>query len=281
MEDRLSKALKIILILSLLPAAGILLYAVYAIFFEVPVLFGYSSGPGAFKDVIIVYTAALCIVPVLPVCLVYQLVYLLRKKSPHFNGMSGKKFFAIFGTASAVVIAAALFPMLRYNVSSLFEKRAAASMYRRCDEKIDYNTYTEYMGGVFGITGQHYACIMVDNSRHIVGFIPGDLPVNDYYEIKLKDSTRNAGEFDRICSGYFIQNIFPLEHGRLITFYSEKERSNLTSAIILEYDDGSVYFGLPAKDKEKEWWLGISSTKYFYDNQVRYADINTVPQDSV
>ena len=260
MGDRLSKILKIIFIISFLPAAGILLYAVYAIFFEVPILFGYGSGLRAFKDVIIVYTAALCIVPVLPVCLVYQLVYLLKKKSPHFEGMSGKKFFAIFGTASAVVIAAALFPMIRYDVSSLFEKRAAASMYRRCDEKIDYNTHTEYMGGVFGIKEQHYACIMVDNGRHIVGFIPGDLPGNDYYEIKLKNRTKNTAEFDRIGSEYYVQSIFPLEHGRLITFYSEKKVSHLTAAVIIEYDDGSAYYSLLPKDRETDYgsFLGIS-----------------------
>ncbi|MDE6519135.1 MAG: hypothetical protein K2K91_01560 [Ruminococcus sp.] len=66
---------KIILILSFIPYAFVLLYGVYSAFFGFE-FFATSYGFQGFSDSIIIMTILLCYFPVIPICLIYQLVYL-------------------------------------------------------------------------------------------------------------------------------------------------------------------------------------------------------------
>lgn len=69
------KITKIILILSFMPYAFILLYGVYCAFFGFD-FFSTSYGFDALTNSIFIMTLLLCYYPVIPICLIYQLVYL-------------------------------------------------------------------------------------------------------------------------------------------------------------------------------------------------------------
>lgn len=73
-----NKVLKIILIASFLPYVWILICGIYSIFSGFTFLFTTSYGFTAFVDCICVMALVLCVYPVLPICLIYQLFYLIR-----------------------------------------------------------------------------------------------------------------------------------------------------------------------------------------------------------
>ncbi len=276
MEIKAAKAAKIIFIISFLPAAAILLYAFYGLFFDVEVLFGYESGTTAFRDVILLFGLVFtCYIPVLPICLVYQIIYILRlrlcNKKPQMAGVG--KMFAVTGIAAAVIIGIAAFPTIRYYVQDYAENSAAQKMYYKyCDERIDYNTNVQQCGGVMGIKGQEHNCIMVDHDRHRIGFIACDRP--EYHEIMLTDAAENTAEAERIKSEYYVQSVFPLEKGRLITFCTGPENSHRTIAMLLEYNDGTVYYASALTDKDTgyEIYLGLDRSQYYSENQLKYDE---------
>ncbi|MDE5570385.1 MAG: hypothetical protein K2J47_06245 [Ruminococcus sp.] len=67
---------KIILILSFAPYVFCLGYGIYSAIFGFGFLFSTSYGFDAFQSSIIIMTILLCCYPVIPICLIYQLVYL-------------------------------------------------------------------------------------------------------------------------------------------------------------------------------------------------------------
>ena len=71
-----NKIPKIILILSFAPYVFVLLYGVCSAFFGFGFIFVTSYGFNAFTNGIIFMTLLLCYYPVIPICLIYQLVYL-------------------------------------------------------------------------------------------------------------------------------------------------------------------------------------------------------------
>ena len=72
------KVLKIILIISSLPFIGLLLIGIYSMFFGFTFFFSTSYGIEAFLGSIFIIGWLLCIIPVLPICLIYQIFYLIR-----------------------------------------------------------------------------------------------------------------------------------------------------------------------------------------------------------
>ena len=274
MESKAAKAAKVIFIISFIPGAAILPYAIYGIFFDVPILFGYESGLRAFCEVIVLYWFALCYIPVLPICLIYQIAYILRKKLPRFEKISRKKYLIGIAAVILVVIGIAAFPHLKYEVKDFSEKKAAQKMYYNdCDERIDFERNSQFIGGVMGIEEQQYQCIMVDHDRHMVGIIYGS-PV-EYAEINLKNSSENDRKIERIKSEYYVQTVIPLKNGRLISFYNNEINWHRTIAMLLEYDDGSVYYASELRDKDTgyDMFLGLGFSEYLLTGQKKYSDI--------
>lgn len=66
---------KIILILSFAPYVFCLLYGIYSAIFGLRFLFSTSYGFDAFMSSIVLTGFFLCYYPVIPICLIYQLVY--------------------------------------------------------------------------------------------------------------------------------------------------------------------------------------------------------------
>ena len=70
------KIFKIILILSFAPYAFCLLYGMYSAFNGFTFFFSTSYGFEAFRDSTLLTLLMLCYFPIIPPCLIYQLVYL-------------------------------------------------------------------------------------------------------------------------------------------------------------------------------------------------------------
>ena len=94
--------LKIILMLSFAPYVFCLGYGIYSAIFGFGFLFSTSYGFDAFSDGIIIMTILLCCYPIIPPCLIYQLVYLsvfIMKK----HNVSKQKIWLISGIIAGVL----------------------------------------------------------------------------------------------------------------------------------------------------------------------------------
>ncbi|MDE6519134.1 MAG: hypothetical protein K2K91_01555 [Ruminococcus sp.] len=97
-----NKIPKIILILSFAPYVFVLLYGVCSAFFGFGFIFVTSYGFNAFTNGIIFMTLLLCYYPVIPICLIYQLVYLavfVMKK----RNVSKQKIWLISGIIAVIL----------------------------------------------------------------------------------------------------------------------------------------------------------------------------------
>ncbi len=72
------KVLKIIFIISFIPYIGLLIYGIYSMIFGFTFIFSTSYGIEAFLDSIFILGLLLCVYPILPICLIYQIFYLIR-----------------------------------------------------------------------------------------------------------------------------------------------------------------------------------------------------------
>ncbi len=103
------KAPKVLFYLSFLPWASVLLYGVYGAIFGLS-FFTMNYGWDGFLVGVMSVGLSLCIVPVLPICLVYEIAYVLRKV-PAVKKMPIKAYITI---AAAVGVALALLVVLMF-----------------------------------------------------------------------------------------------------------------------------------------------------------------------
>lgn len=71
------KVLKIVLWISFLPYVWLLVYGIYSFFNGFTFIFSTSYGFTALYESIVIMGIILCMYPVLPICLIYQLFYLI------------------------------------------------------------------------------------------------------------------------------------------------------------------------------------------------------------
>lgn len=94
---------KIILMLSFAPYVFCLLYSIYSAIFGFSFFWNTSYGFNAFFNSMVIMAFGLCIYPIIPVCLIYQLVYLavfIMKK----RNVSKQKIWLISGIITVVLV---------------------------------------------------------------------------------------------------------------------------------------------------------------------------------
>ena len=93
-----NKVLKVLFIISFLPALLILILGIYSIFHGSYTFFGNRLyGLDGFLDVIlwVGFVLCTCVIPVLPICLFFQICYILKKTVKKFKDISSKKYVTI------------------------------------------------------------------------------------------------------------------------------------------------------------------------------------------
>ncbi|MBR1382450.1 MAG: hypothetical protein IJ555_01365 [Ruminococcus sp.] len=259
------KISKILFYLSFAPAVLLLISAVMSMFTGATFMFSTDYGVDAFLSTIILGGMALCYIPVLPACAIYQIVYFLlfimpkglpgseaadntEAQESEPRGITAPRF--NISTKTKTIIAVSLFAamalgilgwLFKPKIEGAIEKHKAQRMYENAEVRLDYNKSHEYMGGILGIEEQKYACVLIDYDTMRTGFITGDVPgYQGYIEFDLTETDKESA--DKLKDKYIVQTQTTLPDGGTFTaFRTQSGLRAYTKALLLEKSDGSIY----------------------------------------
>jgi len=269
-----SKAAKVIFLVSFIPWALVLLYGMYCAFFGVD-FFETCYGWDGFLVGIMIAGGLMCVAPILPVCLVYEICYILHNKVPMLRKVSTKKFFISALVLCVITAGGVLLYGFRYEVEAMVQKASAKQMLKKAEEKIVSNKSTVNVGGIFGIEECIYEMIFVDYDKHQVGVLQSGL--DEFRKFTLKETTEGSDVIRRMKRDYYIQVMVPLSApGKyLFSFYSEPESPQRTSCLLLEMENGEYYYVIDIKERgtEYESYLGLRNSMYYVGDGVHFTDL--------
>jgi len=270
-----SKAAKIIFLVSFLPWALIPVGGLVGAVWGVPWFFSSVNGWDGFLFGIMVAAVGMCIVPVLPICLLYEICYIAYRKIPCLKKISIKKFAIGVSILCAVVGAGFLLYSFRYEAEAMVQKASAKRMLKQAEEKIVSNPSTINVGGIFEIEECIYEMILVDYDKHQVGVLQSGL--DEFHKFTLKEATGNSEVIRNMKKEYYVQVAVPLSSpGKyLYSFYSAPRNSHRTSCLLLEMENGTCYYKTDIKQygTDFESYLGLSNSQYYVGDEVRFDDL--------
>lgn len=270
-----SKTAKVIFILSFLPWALVPLGGLIGAVWGVSWFFSTVDGWGGFLLGAMASAIGMCIVPVLPSCLIYEICYIAYNKIPCLKKIPAKKFAIGVIALCAVVGGGILLYSFRYEVESMAQKASAKQMLKQAEEKIVSNTSTINVGGIFGMEECIYEMILVDYDKHQVGVLQSGL--DEFRKFTLKETTGDSEVIRTMKQEYYVQVAVPLSSlgSCLYSFYSDPESSHRTSCLLLEMENGTCYYRTDIKDRgtDYESYLGLRNSEYYVGDGVRFADL--------
>lgn len=233
-----NKAAGVIFKLSFLPAILVVLASLIGMFTGVSFFKGNAYGIAGFLVSLISYGYALCIVPVLPACLIYQMAYGVAIVLKRRTKWSYKKITVLLAVIGIVLLGAVIVYSNRWEFSRYFEKKNAVRFYNSADEKIDYGLNKQNFDGILGVKQQQTSCILIDQENKEVGFMVNGT-VDEFYSYKFdKCGQDEQQELDEL----FIQAEFALKDGgKLISFYPRKSCEHRTCALLWITGSGEKY----------------------------------------
>lgn len=231
----------------------------------------------AFRSDFIISALLLCIVPVLPACLIIQIMCLLRINEK-IRRIPPKKY-VLISAAVIVAICGAIALVIFWEpitsgIESQGEKISAKRMLKNAEETFTYNESTYYSSGVFGIDGVVHDTMLIDYDKYEVGFLYDGL--GEFWKVRLEKTADYSYDLRKIREDYFVQADVPLNAPgkRLITFCESEGTTYRTVAMIMETEDG-FYFADDIRDKntgyKKANWFDRSD--YYVGEGVRYSDL--------
>ena len=259
------KTSKILFYISFLPAAFLLIMAVASIFTGATFIFSTSYGIDAFLTTLILGALALCYVPVLPACVIFQVVYISMYIVPQHRAakgaapaegapqtaspMSEKKRNIIIITVFAVLALGVLSWIAASPLKRRIEEHEAQSFYYTADTILDYNEKSQFLDGLMGIEEQTTSCIMIDYSDMRIGFIIAGSNT-EYYEFELERmSSPSDFAVKEIEENNYVQTVINIDNGDRLIAYSD-EKNYITKYMVLYRADGYVYATNLMKDKD-------------------------------
>lgn len=276
------KAPKIIFILSFIPYLLVLISGIAAAIFGAGFFFtNYYGWDGFVLGVIISAMGMTTVIPIIPVCLIYQIAYILRHKIKALGKISIKKYAAVFGVIIAVVAGAILLDTFSYDIRAAFKKSQAKEMLSRAEERIEYDTHDYVLDGVFGIEDVVHDTVLIDYDTFEVALLY-EAGYDDYWSVKLEKTSPDSDVIRHIGEDYYVQAEIPLSAPgkRLIGFAESGINRHRTAAFILEMADGSVYYADEIKDEDGYTpYSGLNSSDYrMKDEDTRLADLEPLGQ---
>ena len=261
------KLSKLLFILSFVPAGLLLMAAVMSIFTGSTWFFSKEYGFDAFISTLMLGGLAMCYIPILPACLIYQAVYLLLFRMPKglpndahaqenadettaqeaqsiplpTSRLSNKTKSIIAVSLFAVMVIAILVKLFMPKIKTSIEEHKAQRMYENAEVRLDYNKTYQYLSGILGIEEQTCPCVLIDYDKMRIGLLVSDDPgYNDYIEYDLTAADKEAA--DRLNDKYIVQTQTTLpDGGRFTAFRNDNDRVMYTKALMLEKSDGSIY----------------------------------------
>ncbi|MBP0964916.1 MAG: hypothetical protein J5999_06445 [Oscillospiraceae bacterium] len=235
------KAAKIILIISFVPYGLVLLSGIFGAIFGVGFFFDTVYGLDGFLIGILGAGMSMIYIPIIPACLIYQIVYLIRSKVEFLKKIPFKKFAPVAGGIALVIIGVILVNSFEYEISAAIQKNAAKRMLKNAEEKIEYDMAEYDLDGIFGFKDCIHDCILVDYDKNEVGLLYS-AGYDEYWSVRLAPTDGKTVE--SMERKYILQAEIPLNSPgkRLLTFSENPSNSHRTIAMVMEMSDGSVLY---------------------------------------
>ncbi|MBE6901932.1 MAG: hypothetical protein E7478_05605 [Ruminococcaceae bacterium] len=269
------KAAKIIFVLMLVVPISIVLFSAFCgLIFGATGLFGSElSGWDAFYSNLFWTVFALVIIPVIPLCLAYDIAYLVRRFVRPVREMPLSRYVTIVIIVVAVIAGVVLLIVFSDNIEGMVDSYKAKSMWKKADEIVVYDTGTYSADGILGIAECKSDSVLIDHDDMKLGIIY-NASFDEYREYKLVRADGYSAEVSRIKEQYFVNAVIPLSSPckRLICFYPEDEsNAHRTIAFILETEDGVYYADDLLNDGGTGTeYFGFRGCKYYVSGAMKY-----------
>lgn len=235
------KAAKIILMISFIPYVLVLLSGIIGAVFGAGFFFDTVYGWDGFLIGALGGCISMIYIPILPACLIYQIIYLIRSKIEVIKKIPFKKFAAVAGVIAVVIVGAILLNSFSYRIEYAFQKNAAKRMLKNAEEKIEYDLAEYNLDGIFGFKDCIHDCILVDYDKNEIGLLYS-AGLEEYWSVRLVPA--DSKTVRNIESKYILQSEIPLNSPgkRLLTYADDPSNSHRTIAMVMEMSDGSVLY---------------------------------------
>lgn len=265
---------KILFILSFIPYLLILIIGIKCAFNGITFIFNKVYGWEGFVlgvfSMLITFTLY---IPIIPICLIFQIFYIFRKKIKIFKNVNIKKYIKACLIIGISLIVGLIVCSNSFEISRYFEKQNAKKMISNAEEKIGFNKNDIVVDGIFNMSEFQYSHILIDYDKVEIGMlINGD--INEFWKVKLKKTSKDSEEYKHIINDYFMQADVPLNYPgkRLISFYNSKDYIHRTIAFLLIYEDGTIYFVDNIKENNAPRFTGLQWSEFFVGESVKYND---------
>ena len=273
----MKKAGKILYILSFLPASALLVIAVVSMLTGISFFSSRAYGFSAFVLTLLNGIYTLCVIPVLPVCVVYQLSYLIAPRFKRYTNWIDKKIAVSFFIVGIIAVGCVLILTHTSSISRFFEEKNAQSFYDNADERINFRLNEEHYNGILGIEEQKTNCMLLDYKSRTIGFLIC-VDYDKFYSYEMKECTADD---ETELNGMRIQAELPLaDGGRILFFCPDEANRHRTSALLWITGKGEKYCRLSVHDKNDDpAVLGVLGSGIITDSQwMLYSEYKTKQQ---
>ena len=193
-------------------------------------------------SVLFMLYALTMVVPIIPICLIFQICYILRRKINKFKNVGSKKYVCICCVVGAVLVLSLLVFTHSFEIDRFFEKESAKQMVDKAEEKIAFSENTIIYGGIFDMPEFTYNHILIDYDNMEVGMLLHS-GYDEFWKVQLEKTTEDSSVYQHIINDYFMQADIPLNAPgkRLISFYEGESLKHRTIAFMLICEDGTIY----------------------------------------
>lgn len=255
------KAAKIILIISFIPYGLVILSGIIGAVFGAGFLFDTFYGLDGFLIGALGGCISMIDIPILPACLIYQIIYLIRSKIGVIKKIPFKKFLPIACGIALVIIGVILVINFEYEIGAAVQKNAAKNMLKRAEEKIEYDMAEYNLDGIFGFKDCIHDCILVDYDKNEVGLLYS-AGLDEYWSVRLVPT--DSKTVRNIESKYILQAEIPLNSPgkRLLTYADNPSNTHRTIAMVMEMSDGSVLYADEIREPDTGYvrYSGLNSS---------------------
>lgn len=270
------KVAKILFLISFLPWIFVPVNGILGAIFGVGFFFNTCYGWDGFFLGVLGALFGMTLVPVLPVCLVYQICYIIRNKVPAVKKVSPKKFYITVGVVCGVVAVAVLLHVFRYRIESAYQTVAAKRMIKAAEEQISFNENDISCDGILGLEEFTTDTVFVDYDKMKVGFLLGT--VDEFWWVKLKETTAEAEELERLYEEYYVQAKIRLSApGKVLYSFSiDEDNNHRTVALLLETEDGTLYYADELKEynTDRDRFTGLHWSRFSVEEGMRLSDVS-------
>lgn len=270
------KVAKILFLLSFLPWIFIPVNGILGAIFGVGFFFSTCYGWDGFLLGVLGALLGMTLIPILPVCLVYEICYIVRNKVPVVKKVPAKKFYITVGAVCGVVVVAVLLRVFRYQIESAWQTVVAKRMVKTAEEQISFNENDISVGGILGLEEFTTDTIFVDYDKMQVGFLLGT--VDEFWRVKLKKTTPDSEELAGLYQDYYVQAKIRLSSpGKVLYSFSiDEDNNHRTVALLLETEDGTLYYADEIKEynTDRDRFTGLHWSRFYVGEEVKWSDLS-------